>query len=118
MDLLPPPSDGVYISFNQLLEYLNEHSAKQGYAVTIKQSKKNKKQELRKVWLQCNKGGEYKGRGKNICQTSSRRNECLWKAVATRDTELETWTFQIDNPNNDKSVWTVLYCVLFLSHSR
>ena len=49
MDLLSPPSDGVYVSFNQLLEYLNKHSAKQKYAVTIKRIKKNKKQELRKV---------------------------------------------------------------------
>lgn len=101
MDLLPPPSDGVYLSFNQLLEYLNEHSAKQGYAVTIKRSKKNKKQELHKVWLQCEKGREYKGRGKGICQTSSRRDECPWKAVATRDSKLETWTFQIDNPEHN-----------------
>ena len=98
MKLLPPPIDGIYISFDKLLEYLNDHSAKQGYAITIKWSKKNKKQELRKVWLQCDKGREYKGRGKDIYQTSSRRNKCPWKVAATQDTELETWTFQIDNP--------------------
>ena len=76
MDLLSPSSDGVYVFFNQLLEYLNEHSAKQGYAVTIKRNKQNKKQKLHKVWLQCDKGGEYKGRRKVICQTSSQRDEC------------------------------------------
>ncbi len=101
MDFLLPPSDKVYVSFNQLLEYLNEHSAKQRYAVTIKPSKKNKKQELRKVWLQCDKGREYKGRGKDIRQTSSRRDECLWKALATRETGLETETFQMDNPEHN-----------------
>ncbi len=53
-----PPQDGVYVSFDKLLEYLNDHLAKQGYAITIKRSKKKKKQELRKVWLQCDKGGE------------------------------------------------------------
>ena len=31
----------------------------------------------------------------------SRRNECSWKAVATRDTELETWMFQIDNSEHN-----------------
>ncbi len=44
---------------------------------------------------------EYKGREKGIRQTSSRRDECPWKAVATRDTELETWKFQIDNPEHN-----------------
>ena len=92
MDLLIPLSDGVYVLFNQLLEYLNEHSAKQGYTVIIKQSKKSKRQRLRKVWLKCNKG-----RGKDICQTLSRRDEYSWKAVATQDAKLETWSFQIDN---------------------
>ncbi len=99
MDPLPLLSDGVYVSFKQLLEYLNKHSTKQKYAVIIKLSKKNKKQELLKVWLQFDKRGEYKGKGKgkSIRQISSRRDECQWKAIATRDTELKTWTFQRDN---------------------
>ena len=103
MDLLPPPSDGVYVSFNQLLEYLNKHSTKQEYTFIIKLSKKNKKQELLKVWLQFDKRGEYKGKRKEkgICQISSRRDECQWKAIATRDTELKTWTFQrVNNERN------------------
>ena len=58
-------------------------------------------QELRKVWLKCDKVEEYGGKGKSICQTSSRRDKCPWKAVATRDTELENWTFQIDNPEHN-----------------
>ena len=103
MELLAPPTDGIHVLFDKLLEYLNNHSAKQKYAITIKQSKKIKKQELRKVWLQCDKSGEYKGRRKDIRQISSRHNECPWKTVTTRDTELETWTFQINNLEHNHS---------------
>lgn len=76
MDLLFSPSNGVYVSFHKLLEYLNKHSAKQRYPVTIKRSKKSKKQELRKVWLKCDKRGKNKRREKGICQILSWRNEC------------------------------------------
>ncbi len=43
MELLPSLTDRVYTSFDKLLEYLNNHSARQEYTITIKQNKKNKK---------------------------------------------------------------------------
>lgn len=71
MDLQAPPTNEVYDSFDNLLKAVNTHAAGEGFAFAIKRSKKNKKQILRKVWLECDKSGLYKAKGYGVRQTSS-----------------------------------------------
>lgn len=95
MDLQPPPIDQVYTSLEELSEAVNTHAADQGYAVIIKRSKKSKKKELRKVWSECDKSGQCKVRGLGIRQSSSRKDDCPFAIIASRNSELETWTIDI-----------------------
>lgn len=95
MDLQPPPVNQVYASFQELLKAVNTHAANKGYAVIIKRSKKSRKQELRKVWLKCDKSGQCKVRGFGICQSSSRKEDCPFESIANKSSELETWTIDI-----------------------
>ncbi len=60
MELRPPSTTETYTNFQDLHVAVNIHASKEGYAITTKQSKKNKKGELRKVWMQCDKGGVFK----------------------------------------------------------
>ena len=49
MELRPPSTTEVYITFQDLHVAVNIYASKEGYAITTKRSKKNKKGELRKV---------------------------------------------------------------------
>ena len=49
MDLRPPSTTEVYTTFQDLHVAVNIHASKEGYAVTTKRSKKNKKGELQKL---------------------------------------------------------------------
>ncbi len=50
----------VYATFQDLHIAVNLHTSKEGYTITTKQSRKNKKGELQKVWMQCDKSGIFK----------------------------------------------------------
>ena len=57
MPLKPPPMDECYESFEALKADVQQHAHKQGYAITTKRLKKNKKNEhVIKVILMCNPG--------------------------------------------------------------
>ncbi len=98
MNLQTPPANAT---FEALFESVNEHSVREGYAVTIKRSKKNKKKALRKAWLQCDKGGKYKSKGAGIRQSLSRRDDYSFEVIAPRDLDLETWTFIVKNSEHN-----------------
>ena len=91
----------VFASFEDLFAAVNQHAAGEGYALTTKRSKKNKKKELRKVWLQCDHGGEFKPKGFGNRESTSRRNECPFELTATLDSGLETWSVSIKNPDHN-----------------
>ena len=61
MPLTPPP-DQLFMSLEALLKAAKVYAANHGYAITILQSKKNKKGILYKVWLKCDRGGKYRAR--------------------------------------------------------
>ncbi len=90
MELRPPSTTEVYITFQDLHVAVNIYTSKEGYAITTKRSKKNKKGELRKVWMQCDKGGVFKAKGFGKKETATRRDECSFIIIATRDNEIES----------------------------
>lgn len=49
MELRPLFTIVIYITFQDLYVTVNLHMSKEDYAITIKQSKKNKKGELQKM---------------------------------------------------------------------
>ena len=49
MELHPPSTTEIYTTFQDLHVTVNIHASKEGYAITTKHSKKNKKGELQKV---------------------------------------------------------------------
>lgn len=49
--LYQPFTIEVYTTLENLYIVVNLHILKKGYAITIKQFKKNKKGELQKVWI-------------------------------------------------------------------
>ena len=56
MELRPPSTIEIYTNFQDLHVAVNIHASKEDYAITTKRYKKNKRGELRKVWMQCDKG--------------------------------------------------------------
>ncbi len=95
MELCPPSIIKTYTTFQDLHIAVNIHASKKGYAITTKCSKKNKKGELRKLWMQYDKGGVFKTKGFGKKETATRRDECPFMIIATRDNKIESWSFVI-----------------------
>lgn len=98
MNLLPPAVGQTYSSLEDLLLATNKHASSEGYAITIKRTKKSKKGSIRKAWLRCDKGSKYTPKGYGKREAFSRQLECPFSIIAIRDIEFETWSFQIENP--------------------
>ncbi len=84
--MLQPPPPGVYPGLEALIEAANSHARSQGYAIIKRRSKKNKKGELKKVYLECDQGGRYHDQASRLGRTrdcSSRLIECLFSAMAS-----------------------------------
>ena len=62
LQLLPPPTDQPFPTLAALIQKVNLHAAKQGYAVVKAGYKKNGNKEVIKNWLKCSQGGKYKDR--------------------------------------------------------
>ncbi len=91
MELQPPSTTEVYTTFQDLHVAVNIHASKEGYAITTKRSKKNKKVELRKMCMQCDKDGVFKAKRFRKKETATRGDECLFMIIATRDNKIESW---------------------------
>ena len=63
MELHSSSTIEVYATFQDLYIAVSFHASKERYAITTKQARKNKKGELQKMWMQCDKGGVFKAKG-------------------------------------------------------
>lgn len=87
---LTPPAGALYASYENAKEALRNHARKEGYVITKKRSKRDKRTgEVRKVWLQCDKSGKpiTSGTKRN---TFSRKTDCPFELTLTR-TRLQKW---------------------------
>ena len=97
---MEPPEDGLcYPTLDGLIKQIQEHAAPQGYAVVQGRSKRNKKDEKRKVWLRCDRGGRpeknTKSHGKRV--TGSRLIDCPFKLTASLSPVYDGWIMKVEN---------------------
>ncbi len=59
------------------------YALKEDYTITTKRSKKSKKRELQKVWIQCDKDGIFKAKGFGKREIITKRNECPFIIIVT-----------------------------------
>ena len=83
MELRPPFTTEVYNTYQDLYVTVNIHASKKGYAITTKHSKKNKKGELQKAWMQCDKAGVFKAKRFGKKENAIRKDECSFTIIAT-----------------------------------
>ncbi|KAG5529637.1 hypothetical protein RHGRI_030124 [Rhododendron griersonianum] len=104
--MLPPPSR-TFQDREDLITYVRDFGAKQGYVVTIKKSRRD-----RRVILGCDRGGVYRNRRKieemkRKRKTPSRLINCPFEAIGKRDDDV--WILTVKNgehnhePLNDMS---------------
>jgi hypothetical protein len=99
--VLQPPAERSYSSYGQAFNAVNEHAAKEGYAVSKLRSKIDRKEPptIRKVWLRCDKSGTHTP--KNLKrQTGSRKVDCPFQAIISR-AEDDSWVVRIKEPNHN-----------------
>ena len=60
-----------------------------------------KKNELRKVWLRCDKGGKYEIKGSGKRDTSTRQTECSFGLIAFRDLETSQWACVVKDSDHN-----------------
>ncbi|XP_057492452.1 methylmalonate-semialdehyde dehydrogenase [acylating], mitochondrial-like [Actinidia eriantha] len=105
--MMLPPSPGTFRDREDLVSYVRDFGASQGYVVTIKKSRKD-----RKVILGCDRGGTYQNRRKveeyiRKRKASSRLINCPFEAIGKKDDDV--WVLVIKNgehnhePLNDMS---------------
>ena len=82
MELCPPSTTEVYNTYQDLYVIVNIHESKEGYTITTKHSKKNKKGKLQKAWIQCDKGGLFKAKEFGKRETATRKNKCFFTIIA------------------------------------
>ncbi len=102
MELLPPVELlHERTSIELLLEDINKHAAKQGYAVIKGRSKLSKVGVKMKYWIRCDRQGRAKLEGHGHRNTSSRRNECPFSCIAKLQGNIEdehglgAWTLTV-----------------------
>ncbi|XP_057495903.1 methylmalonate-semialdehyde dehydrogenase [acylating], mitochondrial-like [Actinidia eriantha] len=105
--MMLPPSPGTFRDREDLVSYVRDFGASQGYVVTIKKSRKD-----RRVILGCDRGGTYRNRRKveeyiRKRKASSRLINCPFEAIGKKDDDV--WILVIKNgehnhePLNDMS---------------
>ena len=88
--------NSTYNFLKTFISSVNEHAASQEYAITIKRSKKNQKNEIRKMWMQCDQKN-FEKRKINKRESANRRNECFFTFIVQRNFEIEKWNFVMTN---------------------
>ena len=79
---LEPPPKGWYDSPAAVKDAINTFALDKGYAAVTRRSKVNKKSEVRKVWIRCDKGTKYETRSSGRRNASTRRTDCPFKCIA------------------------------------
>ena len=101
VELRPPPERESYPSLDALISAINAHAAGEGYAVVRFRTRYSKKNELRKVWLRCDKGGKYEAKGSGKRDTSTRQTECPFELIALRDLETSQWACVVKDSDHN-----------------
>lgn len=94
-----PPQPGRFEDREDLIKYVRDFGADQGYVVTIKKSRKD-----RRVILGCDRGGVYRNRRKidqspRKRKASSRLINCPFEAIGKK--EDDAWMLTIKNGNHN-----------------
>ena len=88
--------DKSFESLKDLILRVNEHAGRQGYAVVLGRTKKSKLKVTRKAWLVCDRGRKFnEPKGQDQRHTGSRRIECPFSCVATRENESGIWFLEV-----------------------
>uniref|UniRef100_A0A5B7BP66 methylmalonate-semialdehyde dehydrogenase (CoA acylating) n=1 Tax=Davidia involucrata TaxID=16924 RepID=A0A5B7BP66_DAVIN len=92
--MLPPPP-GTFQDREDLIKHVRDFGANEGYVVTIKKSRKD-----RRVILGCDRGGVYRNRrkieeSKRKRKASSRLINCPFEAIGKKDDDV--WVLTIKN---------------------
>jgi malonate-semialdehyde dehydrogenase (acetylating)/methylmalonate-semialdehyde dehydrogenase len=90
-----PPAAGAFEDREDLIKYVRDFGADQGYVVTIKKSRKD-----RRVILGCDRGGVYRNRrkideSKRKRKASSRLINCPFEAIGKKEDDV--WVLTIKN---------------------
>ncbi|KAH6574269.1 hypothetical protein BASA62_002532 [Batrachochytrium salamandrivorans] len=96
--MLAPPI-GQFVSRDALIEHVRAFGAANGYGVKIARSK------LNKVYIGCDRGGNYRKRSDingetSRYNTSSRLIGCPFSVCGTKDKD-DQWTLLVCNPNHN-----------------
>ncbi|KAL8109214.1 hypothetical protein AgCh_025346 [Apium graveolens] len=99
--LMLPPTPGTFGNRDELISYVREFGASQGYVVTIKKSKRD-----RRVILGCDRGGVYRNRHKveekkRKRKASSRLINCPFEAIGKKDDDLWVLTVKHGEHNHE-----------------
>ena len=83
MELQPSPN-AYYekTSIDLLVSKLNKHAATQDYAIVKDRSKISKRNVRMKYWIHCDRNNKPRNEGHGHRNTSSRRIECPFEAIA------------------------------------
>ncbi|EEF29994.1 methylmalonate-semialdehyde dehydrogenase, putative [Ricinus communis] len=94
-----PPEPGTFQDREELIKYVRDFGANQGYVVTIKKSRKD-----RRVILGCDRGGVYRNRRKieesqRKRKACSRLINCPFEAIGKKEDDL--WILTVKNGDHN-----------------
>lgn len=97
-EMFPPPP-GTFQDREELIKYVRDFGANQGYVVTIKKSRKD-----RRVILGCDRGGVYRNRckineSKRKRKATSRLINCPFEAIGKKEDDV--WVLAIRNGDHN-----------------
>jgi hypothetical protein len=106
MELLPPP-EGTYPDRASLLSSVQAHGKAHGYNIVVKSSSTptdKKPGRTAKVWLRCDRGGQYRPRNGLTEETRKRKRtsrlmDCPFMLVAAGNPGI--WTLTVLNPTHN-----------------
>ncbi|KAK2743022.1 hypothetical protein FQN57_004978 [Myotisia sp. PD_48] len=106
LELLPPP-EGTYPDRASLIAFVHAHAKAHGYNMVIKSSStptEKKPGRTAKVWLRCDRGGQYRPRNGLTEETRKRKRtsrlmDCPFMLVAAGNPGI--WTLTVLNPTHN-----------------
>lgn len=101
LNMMLPPPPGTFQDREDLIKHVRDFGANQGYVVTIKKSRKD-----RRVILGCDRGGVYRNRrrieeSKRKRKACSRLINCPFEAIGKRDDDVWVLTIKNGEHNHD-----------------
>lgn len=100
MELQPPDLlDRFYPSLDELVTALNAFASLQGYAIVKRRTNTSKKGVLRKAVLMCDRGKEHIDKNGSKRDTTSRKTDCPFDAIAIL--EQEEWSYRLRNGDHN-----------------